>query len=103
MMRKLAVVADYLNDSHRAHIEKMAGDAGFTVDYFTEGHLPQDRAGEYEVIYGTVPPQGAEGCHGPAVVLLRLCRHGSVEGRCPVPQPGGDALQLLRSLRRDHQ
>ena len=24
MMRKLAVVADYLNDSHRAHIEKMA-------------------------------------------------------------------------------
>ena len=35
MMRKLAVVADYLNDSHRAHIEKMAGDAGFTVDYFT--------------------------------------------------------------------
>ncbi|MFQ9289443.1 MAG: hypothetical protein ACLR39_01470 [Oscillospiraceae bacterium] len=66
MMRKLAVVADYLNDSHRAHIEKMAGDAGFTVDYFTEGHLPQDRAGEYEVIYGTVP-QGAEGRHGPAV------------------------------------
>ena len=57
MMRKLAVVADYLNDSHRAHIEKMAGDAGFTVDYFTEGHLPQDRAGEYEVIYGTVPPK----------------------------------------------
>ena len=35
MMRQLAVVADYLNDSHRAHIEKMAGDAGFTVDYFT--------------------------------------------------------------------
>lgn len=57
MMRKLAVVADYLNDSHRAHIEEMAGDAGFTVDYFTEGHLPQDRAGEYEVIYGTVPPK----------------------------------------------
>ena len=57
MMRKLAVVADYLNDSHRTHIEKMAGDAGFTVDYFTEGHLPQDRAGEYEVIYGTVPPK----------------------------------------------
>ena len=57
MMRKLAGVADYLNDSHRTHIEKMAGDAGFTVDYFTEGHLPQDRAGEYEVIYGTVPPK----------------------------------------------
>ena len=57
MMRKLAVVADYLDDSHRTHIEKMAGDAGFTVDYFTEGHLPQDRAGEYEVIYGTVPPK----------------------------------------------
>ena len=36
MMRKLAVVADYLDDSHRTHIEKMAGDAGFTVDYFTE-------------------------------------------------------------------
>ena len=35
MMRKLAVVADYLDDSHRTHIEKMAGDAGFTVDYFT--------------------------------------------------------------------
>ena len=99
MMRKLAVVADYLNDSHRAHIEKMAGDAGFTVDYFTEGHLPQDRAGEYEVIYGTVPPKALTA----ATVLLRLCRHGSVEGRCPVPQPGGDALQLLRSLRRDHQ
>ena len=51
------MVADYLDDSHRTHIEKMAGDAGFTVDYFTEGHLPQDRAGEYEVIYGTVPPK----------------------------------------------
>ena len=24
MMRKLAVVADYLDDSHRTHIEKMA-------------------------------------------------------------------------------
>ena len=55
MMRKLAVVADYLDDSHRTHIEKMAGDAGFTGDYFTEGHLPQGRAGEYEVIYGTAP------------------------------------------------
>ena len=31
-MRELAaVVADYLDDSHRTHIEKMAGDAGFTV------------------------------------------------------------------------
>ena len=27
MRRKLAVVADYLDDSHRTHIEKMAGDA----------------------------------------------------------------------------
>lgn len=61
-------------------------DAGFTVNYFTEG-LPQDRAG-YEVIYGTVP-QGAEGRHGPAVVLLLLYRYGSVEGRChtSLPQP----------------
>ena len=49
-MRKLAVVADYLDDSHRAHIEKMAGDAGFTVDYFTEGHLPQARARAIEDI-----------------------------------------------------
>ena len=45
MMRKLAVVADYLNDSHRAHIEKMAGDAGFTVDYFTDAICPRTGRG----------------------------------------------------------
>lgn len=81
MMRKLAVVADYLNDSHRAHIEKMAGDAGFTVDYFTEGHLPQDRAGEYEVILRQpCPPKELKAATAPAVVLLRLGLAG-ISGR----------------------
>ena len=45
MMRKLAVVADYLDDSHRTHIEKMAGDAGFTVAAHLLGKCWRDGMG----------------------------------------------------------
>ena len=56
-MRKIAIYDSFTEPKHRRLIDETAARAGFTVDYVTEGHLPQDRAGEYEVIYGTVPPK----------------------------------------------
>lgn len=56
-MRKIAAVESFFSPEHRATIDKTAAECGFAVDYFTQGHLPADKAADYEVIYGLCPPQ----------------------------------------------
>ncbi len=56
-MRKIAAVESFFSPEHRAAIDKTAAECGFTVDYFTQGHLPADKAADYEVIYGMCPPR----------------------------------------------
>ena len=55
-MKKIAAVESFFSPEHRATLEKTAAECGFSVDYYPEGHLPADRAAEYEVIYGLCPP-----------------------------------------------
>ena len=55
-MKKIAAVECFFSPEHRATLEKTAAECGFSVDYYPEGHLPADKAAEYEVIYGLCPP-----------------------------------------------
>ena len=55
-MKKIAAVESFFSPEHRATLEKTAAECGFAVDYYPEGHLPADKAAEYEVIYGLCPP-----------------------------------------------
>ena len=55
-MKKIAAVESFFSPEHRVTLEKTAAECGFAVDYYPEGHLPADRAAEYEVIYGLCPP-----------------------------------------------
>ena len=55
-MKKIAAVECFFSPEHRATLEKTAAECGFAVDYYPEGHLPADKAAEYEVIYGLCPP-----------------------------------------------
>ena len=56
-MKRIAAVESFFSPEHRAAIEKAAAECGFSVDYFTQGHLPADQAADYEIIYGMCPPQ----------------------------------------------
>ena len=55
-MKKIAAVECFFSPEHRATLEKTAAECGFAVDYYPEGHLPADKAADYEVIYGLCPP-----------------------------------------------
>ena len=55
-MKKIAAVESFFSPEHRVTLEKTAAECGFAVDYYPEGHLPADKAAEYEVIYGLCPP-----------------------------------------------
>ena len=51
-MKKIAVVEKFFEAHHRQQIEAAAGKHGYTVDYYLDGALPKERAGEYEIVYG---------------------------------------------------
>ncbi len=51
-MKKIAVVEKFFEPHHRQQIEAVAGKYGYTVDYYLDGVLPRERAGEYEIVYG---------------------------------------------------
>mgnify|MGYP000932020146 CR=1 FL=1 len=55
-MKRIAAVESFFSPEHRAAIEKAAAECGFSVDYFTQGHLPADQAADYEIIYGMPKP-----------------------------------------------
>ena len=51
-MKKLAVLGDFLEPHHHAQIDGTAARCGFAVDYYPDGHVPAELAGQYEVLYG---------------------------------------------------
>ena len=51
-MKKIAVVEKFFEAHHQQQIEAVAGKYGYTVDYYLDGVLPKERAGEYEIVYG---------------------------------------------------
>ena len=51
-MKKIAVVEKFFESHHQQQIETVAGKHGYTVDYYLDGVLPKERAGEYEIVYG---------------------------------------------------
>lgn len=51
-MKKIAVVEKFFESHHQQQIETVAGKHGYTVDYYLNGVLPKERAGEYEIVYG---------------------------------------------------
>lgn len=51
-MKKLAVLGDFLEPHHHAQIDSTAARCGFAADYYPDGHVPTELAGQYEVLYG---------------------------------------------------
>ena len=46
-MKKIAVLADYLEPSHHALIDSTAARCGFAVDYYPDGQVSAELAGTY--------------------------------------------------------
>ena len=56
-MRKIAVYDNFTEPKHRQQIDGTAARYGFTVDYYPAPQsVPEERRGEYEVIYGMPKP-----------------------------------------------
>lgn len=55
-MKKIAAVEAFFTPARREQIEQTAAKCGYTVDFYPECHLPAEKAGEYEIIYGLCPP-----------------------------------------------
>ena len=51
-MKKIAVVESFFEPHHKQQIEAAAAKCGYAVDYYLDGVLPRERAGEYEIVYG---------------------------------------------------
>ena len=51
-MKKIAVVESFFEPHHKQQIEAAAAKYGYAVDYYLDGVLPKERAGEYEIVYG---------------------------------------------------
>ena len=51
-MRKIAAVTPFADEKHRAKITETAARCGFTVDFYHGDTLPEEKAAEYEVIFG---------------------------------------------------
>ncbi len=51
-MKKIAVVEKFFEPHHKQQIEAAAAKYGYAVDYYLDGVLPRERAGEYEIVYG---------------------------------------------------
>lgn len=56
-MKKIAVLANPLRESHRAKITETAQRCGFEVDFYPDGVLPAEQAGDYEVLYAPPMPE----------------------------------------------
>ena len=46
----------FFTPEHREQIEKTAAECGYSVDFYPDGHLPPERAAEYEIVYGCCLP-----------------------------------------------
>jgi len=55
-MRKIAVMEDFLTKAHMEKLRAATERLGFAVDFYPKNVLPDEKAGEYEVIYGNCDP-----------------------------------------------
>ena len=55
-MKKIAAADVFFTPEHREQIEKTAAECGYSVDFYPDGHLPPERAAEYEIVYGCCLP-----------------------------------------------
>ena len=55
-MRKIAVMEDFLTKAHMEKLRAAAERLGFAVDFYPKNVLPDEKAGEYEVVYGNCDP-----------------------------------------------
>ena len=64
-MRKIAVYDNFTELKHRRQIDDTAARYGFAVDYYPAPQsVPEERRGEYEVIYGMPKPGELKGFTG---------------------------------------
>ncbi len=56
-MKKIAAADVFFTPEHLEMIQKTAAECGYSVDIYPDGHLPADKAAEYEVVYGCCPAQ----------------------------------------------
>ena len=55
-MRKIAILSSFMEEHHVEKIRAVAESCGFTADFYADDHLPKDKSGEYEVLYGMPGP-----------------------------------------------
>ena len=63
-MKKIAAADVFFTPEHREQIEKTAAECGYSVDFYPDGHLPPERAAEYEIVYG---------CCLPGELIMKIC------------------------------
>lgn len=56
-MRKLAVCANFITEKHRLQIGRAAEQAGFSASFFQTQAALAERIGDFEVLYGYIPPE----------------------------------------------
>ncbi len=87
-MKKIAAVEKFFSPEHRAKIQETAAACGYAVDFYTEGHLPADKAADYEIIYGMCPTQDLKAA---ANLKWLCCSFAGVDGYMDesiYPHPG---------------
>ena len=84
-MRKIAVMEDFLTKAHMEKLRAAAERLGFAVDFYPKNVLPDEKAGEYEVIYGNCDPGLLKKATGLKWIPARWtpsCRRTPSAGRC---------------------
>lgn len=51
-MRKIAVLDNFMSQEHRSTITTTAEKCGFAVDFYKSSRLPDEKVGDYEIVYG---------------------------------------------------
>ena len=101
-MKKIAAADVFFTPEHREQIEKTAAECGYSVDFYPDGHLPPERAAEYEIVYGCCLPGELKAA---ANLKWFCCSFAGVDiymDESIYPHPGCAAEQFLRGLRHYH-
>jgi phosphoglycerate dehydrogenase-like enzyme len=56
-MRKIAVIAEFMNEAHRQKVTDLAAELGFTTEYFADDAAYLPHVGEFEILFGHVAPE----------------------------------------------
>ena len=76
-MKKIAVLADYLEPSHHALIDSTAARCGFAVDYYPDGRVPAELARTNEVVDRMPNPRAQKAVTGLKWLWGRVARVGA--------------------------